>query len=189
MADTQPTHIENWRPIPGYEGLYEVSDHGRVRSVDRVVQTKVGPQRWKGKVLSPITKPSGYYFVALGKKRRAYVHHLVLEAFRGPRPEGHYGCHLDDNPVNNKVDNLVWGTPSDNSYDKVRNGNDHHAKRTHCKNGHEFTPENTRIAESRPGTRFCRACGREGSRRRYSSRVEYKRQWRARRRAEGKPVT
>lgn len=188
MADIQPT-TEQWRPIVGYEGHYEVSDHGRVRSIDRVVNTAVGPQRWKGKVLKPVLKPAGYPYVTLGNKDRRYVHHLVLETFVGPRPEGNYGRHLDDDPANNCVGNLAWGTPSENSYDKVANGNDHYAKRDRCTNGHAFTEDNIYRRAAYPGTRYCRQCMRDSNARHSSKRAEYKRQWRAQRRAEGKPVT
>ena len=51
------------------------------------------------------------------------AHELVLTAFVGPRPEGMYGCHRDDCPDNNAVENLYWGTPKQNSADKIRHGN------------------------------------------------------------------
>lgn len=57
-----------------------------------------------------------------GKMKTILVHHLVLEAFVGPRPPGGLGCHKDDNPLNNSVDNLKWGTRQSNSADARRNG-------------------------------------------------------------------
>jgi hypothetical protein len=54
--------------------------------------------------------------------RRHYLHRLVLLGFRGPCPPGMQGRHLDDNPTNNRVENLLWGTPLENAADKIRNG-------------------------------------------------------------------
>lgn len=196
MADNQSTlpTAEEWRDVPGWEGLYQVSDQGRVRSLTRWMINKAGRrQKSTGRMLKLQHKPAGYPYINLckdGIAKATYVHELVLTAFVGPRPSAsHYSRHLDDNPKNNRVENLAWGTPSENSYDKVRNGNDYHASRSHCVNGHEFTPENTRRYTKQPGTRYCRACSREEARRRYDENLERKRRWRAKRRAEGKPVT
>ena len=75
------------------------------------------------------------------------------------------------------------------AYDKVRNGNDHYAKRDACKNGHLFTPDNIYRRAKYPGTRYCKACAMDEQRRRRAKRAAYKKQWRDRRRAEGLPVT
>lgn len=165
MADNQPTTAtpEEWRPVAGYEDKYSVSNHGRVKSLPREV--------WNGRVYATRsgrimrTSNAGHYPKVVlrdgtsGKK--VYVHDLVLNHFVGPRPSpDHYSRHLDDNPKNNHISNLSWGTPSENSHDKVRNGNDHHAKRTHCIKGHEFTPDNIKRDPRYPGTRYCIACGK-----------------------------
>ena len=193
MADADYTN-EKWLPVAGYEGRYEVSDHGRVWSKDRMVRHGRGPglRRHAGRMLKQGRKPAGYPVVGAlidGKVKSLYVHRLVLEAFVGPCPEGHVARHLDDDKSNNHLSNLVWGTESQNAYDKVRNGNDHYAKRDACKWGHEFTPENTTRNPRYPGTRYCKTCIRESARKRSAERAEYKRQWRAKRRAEGKRVT
>lgn len=151
---------EQWRPVVGHEGHYEVSDHGRVRSLPRTVADSRGHTRtYKGRVL----KDGGteYPRVNLGSVRYN-VHRLVLEAFVGPRPDGMVACHYDDNPRNNHVSNLRWGSYSDNARDQVRNGGNWIANKTHCVNGHEFTPENTARREG--GRRRCIACAREKSR-------------------------
>ena len=99
------------------------------------------------------------------------VHHLVLEAFIGPRPEGWWGLHRDDDPLNNSVDNLYWGTPDQNVGDAIESGRHisvAKAARTHCPHGHEYTAENTYI---RPrGHRECRACHCGQEKRRYAKR-------------------
>ena len=93
-----------------------------------------------------------------GQSRQRTVHTLVLETFVGPRPEkGMYGCHRDDNPENNHLDNLYWGTPAQNSRDAVNNGRCWKTKITHCPRGHEYTDENTYIIPA-TGHRMCRAC-------------------------------
>lgn len=165
MANADPitTTAEQWRPVVGWEGLYEVSDHGRVRSLTRWMINRAGRrQKSQGRVLKNQHKPAGYPYINLckdGVAKATYVHELVLTAFVGPRPSpSHYARHLNDDPKQNHVSNLAWGTPSENSYDKARNGNDYHAKRTHCKNGHEFTPDNIRRDSRYPGTRYCIAC-------------------------------
>jgi hypothetical protein len=77
----------------------------------------------------------------------------------GPRPEGLEGCHWNDDPTDNRVDNLRWGTRSANVLDSVRNGTHHMARRTHCPQGHAYTPENTYLYPP-DGRRACRECRR-----------------------------
>ena len=116
--------VENWLPVVGHEGCYEVSDLGRVRSLDRMVPHGRGGglRLRKGQILRPGRKPSGHLSVALGKGNSADVHVLVLTAFRGPAPQGFWGLHSDDNPTNNVLSNLRWDTPGANLIDAVRNG-------------------------------------------------------------------
>lgn len=149
---------ERWLPVVNYEGIYEVSDQGRVRSLDR--KDARGRQR-RGRMRSLAKQPSGHLTVALCRERvqqHYQVHWLVLEAFVGPRPAGMFGCHWDDDPSNNHLDNLRWATRSENVKDSVRNGTHHMARRTHCPQGHEYTPENTYRKPS--GQRYCRECRR-----------------------------
>lgn len=156
---------ETWRPVVGYEGSYEVSSHGRIRRLARTVIRKNGiPMRIQSKMRTLSTDRSGYQIVSLpvgSKSRRKYVHHIVLDAFVGLRPP-HTECrHLDGNPQNNRLENLAWGTASENAHDRVRHGTHYWAANTHCKRGHEFTPENTYeevVADGRRKARHCRAC-------------------------------
>lgn len=155
---------EEWRPVAGFEGFVEVSNLGRVRSLDRMTvipacgRAEAYVRTLRGRILKQARHPAGYMYISFsgGRKQRknAKVHHLVLEAFIGPRPEGTEGCHANDIPDDNRADNLRWDTPKANVRDKVRNGG---GWKTHCKHGHELTPEN-----SMPTTkgRRCRACAR-----------------------------
>lgn len=181
------TPNEEWRPIPGQEGSYEVSNLGRVRSLDRVITEKTGKSRRKrGRVLKPFKGDAyGHGVVSFGKRDRHYVHHVVLETFAGPRPSpAHEACHNDGDPRNNALGNLRWDTASANQRDRLKHGTHHYAKRTHCENGHEYTPENTYIRR-RTGPRWhgvsesrvCRTCTRKEKR-------EASRRYRARRRGD-----
>jgi hypothetical protein len=104
--------IEEWRAVVGYEGLYEVSNIGNVRSLDRVTKTEGRKDReFFGRDLKPSTMPFGYKSLSLcknGKSRSARVHRLVAEAF-SPNPDS-LPCvnHKDFNPANNHVSNLEW---------------------------------------------------------------------------------
>lgn len=148
---------EKWIPIAGYEGSYEVSNTGVVRSIARL--DAIGRPKAE-KNLRPDPRPSGHLRVTLcqnSKTRRFWVHRLVLEAFVGPRPEGMEACHNDGDPMNNNVLNLRWDTKSANAQDRVRHGTDWHARRTHCPEGHEFTPENI-YWDSNGTSRRCKTC-------------------------------
>lgn len=166
---------EEWRPIVGWEGHYEVSSLGRVRSVDRILERK-GSHRTsscqylrRGRLLKPFTAPGNYPHVNLragDRHRAARVHVLVLEAFVGPRPDGWVACHNDGDHENNRLSNLRWDTYSSNNFDLVKHGTHWHARKKHCKHGHEFTPENTIIRSN--GGRKCRQCQREANKRSYA---------------------
>lgn len=125
---------EEWRDVLGYEGHYQVSSTGLVKSVSRHVER--GPIKGliKERVLSPHLRgdKTKYLTVILSKdgtKEKKKVHHLVLEAFVGQKPfDKAVARHLDDDPSNNCVENLVWGTSSENTLDKFANGYVHHAR-------------------------------------------------------------
>lgn len=149
---------EEWRAIPGWEGHYEASSLGRVRSLERVDSAG---RRVRGRVLSPSVRRSGYLHVLLwrgGRSETRYVHRLVTLAFVGPCPETLEVCHLDGDPGNNRIENLRYDTSSANHLDAVRHGTHHNASKTHCLNGHPFDDSNTHLAPS--GQRVCRACNR-----------------------------
>lgn len=139
----------NWQAVPGYPGI-EASDTGMIR--------RNGIEKKQSK------DSKGYLRVALtvgGKYLSVYVHRLVAAAFHG-EPTGPLVRHLDGAPANNIPSNLAWGDTSANIRDSVRHGTyvgNGYAARTHCKNGHEFTEENTQYRPTQG--RRCRACGRE----------------------------
>lgn len=152
--------LEEWRPIAGSPG-YEVSSHGRVRSVDREVQCGVANnsrRMFRGRILQPSALPKGYLMVGMGRARRTYVHALVAAAFIGPRPEGMEIAHNDGNPQNNAVENLRYATPSDNNRDKRSHGTDHNVRKTHCPRGHALRAPNLIRHKALQGWRCCRAC-------------------------------
>lgn len=163
---------EEWRPVPGYEGYYEVSSLGRVRSLDREVShPTVGIVRRKGKVLAqnPLNE-DGYLGIGLnrdGIKKKRAVHLLVLEAFTGPRPKGEQACHNDGNNTNNRVENLRWDTPKENVADIKRHGRNYWLNRSTCVNGHLYTEDSVSYEPAKPSVRVCRVCRREKDRRKY----------------------
>lgn len=115
---------EVWKPIKGYEGFYEVSDHGRVRSLTRLINTPVPhmltmfKKEQKGKIIKPyISKTTGYMYVSLwknGKREKYTVHRLVANAFLPIDPERNLVNHLDYDRQNNCVENLEWATAKEN---------------------------------------------------------------------------
>ena len=161
---------EKWLPIPGWEGLYEVSNQGRVRSLDRIVEratTRPFPKR--GRILTPMwsgsRKPYAHVLLTCGgRSERRAVAHLVCETFNGPRPDGAVCRHLNDNVHDNSAANLAWGTQSENLADAVRNGVHPMAKRTHCVNGHPFSEQNTYLIRGGKKRR-CKTCAAEQYRR------------------------
>lgn len=117
--------IIEWRPVVGWEGEYEVCNAGEVQSLDRIVAVAApgfGPRRVRGKKLSPAPSADGHLHVnlyRLGKQYTRLVHDLVLEAFDCPRPPGMEGCHGNNNPADNWIDNLRWDTHAGNCHDRV----------------------------------------------------------------------
>lgn len=109
---------EQWKDIPGYEGRYQASTEGRVRSVDhrvRLVAHGIETTRLvRGRVLRPGAGTSGHVSVALGKNNSKMVHAIILKTFVGPPPEGCETLHLNHTPSDNRLINLVWGTRSRN---------------------------------------------------------------------------
>lgn len=132
---------EVWKPIKGYEGLYEVSNLGRVRSLDREttyrMRGKMSKRSFKGKVLNDLCV-KGYRIVAISKTinnrsvtQRILVHRLVAEAFV-PNPNGLPEVnHIDEDKTNNCAENLEWishrnntlhGTAMERGHKKLRKG-------------------------------------------------------------------
>ena len=136
--------MENWRDIPGYEGRYQVSDLGRVRSLPRIVERTYvrgcppTPTKRTGKILSSGVKGCGHMNVSLGANNTYLVHRLVLLAFVGPAPKGCEARHLNGKPYDNKLSNLQWGTRLQNRADISA-----HAKLYHRRQGSSQLSEQT----------------------------------------------
>jgi len=120
---------ETWKPVHGWEGLYEVSSIGRVRSLVRLIPRKNGSSmRLKGRILrqTPNTGRGNHLSIQMRDKDRVIrreVHVLVCHAFHGPKPTPkHCAAHYDGNPQNNIYCNLRWATQKENMADAIRHG-------------------------------------------------------------------
>jgi hypothetical protein len=169
--------VETWKPIPGFEGRYEVSDLGNVRSVDRIIVDSNGyTRRRKGRPIRQRTPRcnQGYCRIDISdshqKVHAVLVHKAVVEAFLGPRPKGQDTRHLNGIKTDNRLENLVYGTRSENIRDCLRHGTHAQAAKTRCPQNHEYTPENTIYIRGGKGRR-CRICT-EASRRRTYERIK-----------------
>lgn len=157
---------EKWVPIPGYEGSYEVSDLGRVRSLDRIitfqwsrVKSGVGQRLARGRILKKVYR-KGYPFVDLGSRNFKAVHQLVMLAFVGPCPDGMQVRHDDGDRDNCRLENLLYGTQSDNEQDKIRHGRNDRLNRVRCPQNHLLVLPNLVAWTYAKGYRQCLACAR-----------------------------
>lgn len=121
------TEVEEWRPVPGYEGVYEASSLGRIRSLKRLVEFPDGRKSYwiAGRILKQQMGTHEHLQVDLsveGVRRRYDVHYLVCCAFYGPRVAPNECCHNDGIPTNNESSNLRWGTRESNMQDRLTHG-------------------------------------------------------------------
>lgn len=165
-----------WKQAPGHPG-YEVSDAGEVRRT--VLYDAYGRQVQAARLVSQCLtgpKKGQYLEVSLmgaqaGSRIRRKVHHLVLEAFVGPRPPGLVACHGPGGRLDNRLSNLRWDTQRSNVYDmREHNGGVWPRRQTHCLKGHALTDENRY-----PTTGKCKTCARERSAAQYAARKAAKR--------------
>lgn len=151
---------------PRLEGLYQVSDDGHAKSLERVVVRSSGsPLTVAERIMCPQPDYKGYMRLRLSRPGLGVtgkVHRLVTLAFVGPCPDGMEVCHNNGRKTDNRLENLRYDTSSASGLDKIRHGTDHNVRRTHCRHDHPFSPQNTRI-DSR-GHRICRACQRRYTR-------------------------
>lgn len=115
---------EVWKDVVGYEGRYQISNLGRVKSLSRLVKFPDGRKSYsiKERVLRQQIGTHGYYQVDLhngGDRKRCGVHIMVCEAFNGLRPKKLEVCHNDGDKANNCKDNLRWDTKESNAADRV----------------------------------------------------------------------
>lgn len=143
---------EIWRPVVGFEESYEVSSHGRLRSIPRIT-SRGGPMKTS-------LHRNGYLFAVLsqsGQRRTMRVHQMVAEAFSGPRPPAMPVIrHLDGDKFNNRAENLAYGSYRENELDKIQHGRNPNTTKTHCPKGHSYAdPSNLRTYK---GQRYCASC-------------------------------
>lgn len=131
------TSTEEWRPVaePGFEELYEVSSQGRVRSLPRTIQASNRKVTYPLRVLKQNLDSQCYPQVVLCRETRRKtksVHRLMAEAFLGPVPEGRYVLHKNGIPHDCRLDNLRYGTQSENVLEAIEFGSHNRAP--------EYTP-------------------------------------------------
>lgn len=111
--------MEEWRDIEGYEGLYQVSNEGRVKALERYVDNYWGTKQYvRERILKGAATKGGYLEVTLcknGKPKKFYIHRLVADTFIPNIENKPCIDHKDTNVLNNKVCNLIWCTPKENS--------------------------------------------------------------------------
>lgn len=126
MTSRRRILTERWRDVPGYEGVYQVSCLGRVRS-SRFWKRRGLSSAGNWHLLGTSVGPNGHHFVRLfseGKVRCVSLGKLMLLVFKGPDPDPQrkWACHRNGNPSVNLLGNLYWGTNSENQMDRAKHG-------------------------------------------------------------------
>lgn len=150
---------EEWRAVPGFEGLYEASPRGYVRNIAS------GMGRTPGRVLK--ATPAGRYGhlrITLRRDKKSFptaLHRIICLTFNGPppSPDKDNALHWDGDVTNNEFTNLRWGTRKENALDSMRHGTrrNQYTDVTECDNGHPYGPENSYI-NPKTGKRRCMTC-------------------------------
>ena len=156
---------ERWVPAIGYEGYYEISNYGTVRSLDRVVPVRNHPRQSQKVLLGEIKTPGrdghGYPKIELSKNgiTKSYcIHVLVAHHFIDGYKPGLEVRHRDGNKDNCYFKNLKWGTSKENRQDVIKHGNDHNLNKVICPLGHALKSPNLRPSSN--GHRRCLTCKR-----------------------------
>ena len=151
-----------WKDIEGYEGWYKISNYGEIISLDRFVNNRWGGKILiKGKIIKPIKKDDGHLQVVLNKngiKKRLHMHQLVAQAFI-PNPNNYEVVHhIDHNPENNRIDNLVWMSREEHTklHSKLRVEN---VKKVLSKTVYQYTLNKDLIAVFQSGRQAARDNG------------------------------
>ena len=159
---------EEWRDVPGWEGFYQVSSVGRVKSVERTIMRGQCPMHIRERIMAVYPRDSGHLVVSTlrkpsGESYRPTVHQLVAFAFIGDRrAEGLEIRHLNGDPSDNRVENLAWGTRAENVADMIDHGTHWQVVKTKCSRGHALVPGNLVNYKHRKG-RECLSCQRAHS--------------------------
>jgi hypothetical protein len=127
--------------------------------------------------MTPLVNRHGYKTVMISHgdfRRRVPIHLLVCPTFHGMKPDwAQCVRHLNGDPMDNRPENLTWGTHAENMQDQIDHGHNAALNKTHCKSGHPFNEQNTmvsiRSANGRP-RRECRACKNQHARERHHRR-------------------
>lgn len=123
--------METWLPVPQYEGMYEISNFGNLRSLSR--KSKNG--RNKKDQLIGFIDSKGYKACNLRKNKkmkRFFIHDLVLLAFVGKKSAKFHVCHNDGNPANANLKNLRYDTPKNNMLDKIKHSTSNRGEKYWC---------------------------------------------------------
>lgn len=121
----------------------------RFNHLERFILVESGCWHWTG----PVDR-AGYGRGPHGK----LAHRIFYQNFKGPIPKGLFACHTCDNPICVNPAHLWLGTPKDNMHDASRKKRHRGQSQNKCKNGHEYTPENTYIRPNSFSARDCRIC-------------------------------
>lgn len=155
MTSLKLDGTECWLPVVGYAGRYEVSNLGRVRSIERTLRKTSETRGSYDYVVPPrimrLSPRSGYPSTTLyrdGVKIRLSVHRLVVEAFVGPIPNGMCVCHVDGDRTNNRATNLRIDTHAANSADMIGHGRSLVGQRNHLS---KLTPDAIRTIREAQG--------------------------------------
>lgn len=155
------SEVEIWKGVKGLEGIYEVSNKGRIRSLDRIEVMKNGVARPRaGRIIKPSIKANGYYcfhFSIKGKTKEASVHRMVADAFI-PNPLK-LPCvnHKDRNKLNNNVENLEWCTYRYNSM--YQGARERAVETRNCRKVKQFSKEGEFIMEHKSEAAAAKAMG------------------------------
>ncbi|MBO9671960.1 MAG: NUMOD4 motif-containing HNH endonuclease [Sphingobacteriaceae bacterium] len=136
--------LENWKDVLGYEGLYQVSDQGNVKSLDRTLPHGITKKFYPSKILKAEPCGSGYLTVCLyikGIQKRHMIHRLAAKAFIPNPEEKRCVNHKDGIKTNNSIENLEWATHSENNYHAFENG----LKKPSEKQRHSIISRNSKL--------------------------------------------
>ena len=175
--------METWVAVPGYEGWYEISDHGRVKSLKRMHHGLCTDHR----ILIPLLYRKGYlktHFATCGGTRsikRVFLHRAVYEAFHGPIPDGLTINHKDGNKANNRLDNLEVATMRQQTDHAIANGLRYQTENGERRRTATITDETARaifrLYDEGRGTRICELSRQFGVRYGTVQRIVYKSRW------------